>query len=360
MDKVLVKTENEVEVEEREVAEHLPLNVERKLIRLNRFNPRTKYDREDLSDLIPSISVEGVRDPLLVRPIPEDDEGHIYETVDGDRRLRTAQELKIARVDVWVKEMSDMEALKMGTIYNAFRRNIGPVELGRAYSELWKSEEYSMMNLEKFAHKMGRTKSQMSRLMALPDGLLPEVQDIVAPEGKNRRIPEGSIDGKTAYFLTRIPKGERQQEVSDAIALSPKLRGDKVEKVVEEVKRHPETPAKAIVDGFIAKEAQERKPTITLSSSDYEKIKSGRKTTVIVRGSVQPGLKADVEVAPLIRSDSLKVSDIYKRTLSRFKDRDAERDGYTNLDELKSAWIERYGEWEEEEVVNIIQFAKEA
>ena len=335
--------------------EHLPLKVERKLIRPNKFNPRNKFDREDLSDIMPSIAASGVQDALLVRPVPKDEEGHIYEVVDGDRRLNAATQLKIAKVDVLVKNMTDAEVMRKGTILNFFRRNISPVEVGRQLSELWKTDEYRMMSLTKFAHENGFSKGDASRLMALPDRLLPEIQDRIASEKKGC-IPENAIDGKAGYYLTQIPKGERQLEVFEAVIGTPKFRGDRMSKVIEQAKRHPEEPAEEIVRKLVEREA-EKKPTLTMSLEDYEKIQAGRKTTVIVRGpAVQPGIKADAEIVPLIRGSPLKVSDVYKRTLSKLKDRDADRDGYDSLEEQKKAWAERYGEWPDDETVSIIQF----
>ena len=341
--------------------EHLPLRIERKLVRPNQFNPRNKFDREDLSDLLPNIAAVGIKDALLVRPVPKDDGGHIYEAVDGDRRLRAAEQLKIAKIDVWVKNLTDTQVMEDGIIFNKFRRNIGPVEIGRTLSLLWKSPEHEMKSLTKFAHDMGYSKGDASRLMALPDGLMPEVQELVAPEGKDRKIPEGSIDRRTAYYLTRIPKGERQVEVTEAIRSTPKLRGDRVGRVVEEARQHPEEPAAEIIEKLTKRDEHVGGPTLTMSFDDYEKIQEGKKTTVIVRGtSVQPGVRADAEITPLIRGSALKVSDVYKRTLAKFKDRDAERDGYASLDELKTAWTERYGNWADDEAVSIIQFYSDA
>jgi hypothetical protein len=191
--------------------------------------------------------------------------------------------------------------------------------------------------------------------MALPDGLMPEIQDMVAPE-KRGKIPEGSIDGKTAYYLTRIPKGERQVEVTEAIRATPKLRGDRVGKVVEEARQHPEETATEIIEKLTNRE-EHVGPTLTMSLEDYEKIEQGKKTTVIVRGSaVQPGVRPGVEVTPLVRGKPRKVIDTYRRNLAKFKDRDAQRVGYKNLEELKAKWTERYGEWPEDETVSIIQF----
>jgi ParB/RepB/Spo0J family partition protein len=142
--------------------EHLPLRIERKLVRPNRFNPRNKFDREDLTDLLPNIAAVGIKDPLLVRPVPKDDDGHIYEAVDGDRRLRAAEQLKIAKIDVWVKNLSDTQVMEDGIIFNKFRRNIGPVEIGRTLSILWKRPEHEMKSLTKFAHDMGHSKGDAS------------------------------------------------------------------------------------------------------------------------------------------------------------------------------------------------------
>jgi hypothetical protein len=71
---------------------------------------------------------------------------------------------------------------------------------------------------------------------------------------------------------------------------------------------------------------------------------------------VQPGVRADVEVVPLVRGEPLRVMEVYRRPLSRFKDIDAERNGYDNLEKQKAAWTEKYGDWTDEEVVSIIQF----
>jgi hypothetical protein len=82
--------------------------------------------------------------------------------VDGDRRLRAAEQLKIAKIDVWVKNLSDTQVMEDGIIFNKFRRNIGPVEIGRTLSILWKRPEHEMKSLTKFAHDMGHSKGDAS------------------------------------------------------------------------------------------------------------------------------------------------------------------------------------------------------
>jgi ParB/RepB/Spo0J family partition protein len=348
----------EIEIEskeERHPQEYLPLRIERKLIRHNRFNPRTKPDRENVSDILPSITTDGIHDSLLIRPVTPDEEGCLYEVVDGDRRLTVAEMLKIAYVDVLIKSMTDMQALKEGTIFNSFRRNIGAVELGRAYLAIKESDEYKFMTLTQFAHRMGRSKGDMSRLMSLPEGLRPDLQDIVAPTGI-KHTPEGSIDERTAYYLTRLPKDERQAEAAEAF-MTLELKGDPVGRAVDQMIRQPEIPAKVIAEKVKEEEVKTRQLTISISLEDYEKIRQGKKTTIIVP-KVPPGMKADIEIVPVIRGQAFKVMDVFERSIGRLKDTDAKRDGYDNLEELKDAWIRNHGDWTEEEVISVIQFYK--
>jgi ParB family transcriptional regulator, chromosome partitioning protein len=56
------------------------------LIRPNRFQPRIRFDADELAQLSDSIRTQGILQPLLVR---QADVG--YELVAGERRLRAAK-----------------------------------------------------------------------------------------------------------------------------------------------------------------------------------------------------------------------------------------------------------------------------
>ena len=90
--------------------EYKPLYIPTRLIKLNRFNPRTEADITADEELRQSIAIRGIETPLHVRPIDEDEEGHIYETYDGDRRLRAAVKTKLARVPVIIRKVTDEDA----------------------------------------------------------------------------------------------------------------------------------------------------------------------------------------------------------------------------------------------------------
>lgn len=106
----------EVKKEEEYPKEHKPLYISTKLIRPNRFNPRTEVDKDDDSQLLKSIAVRGVETAIHVRPIEEDEEGHLYEVYDGDRRLRAAIKSKQATVPVLILSKTDDEVLEFGVV----------------------------------------------------------------------------------------------------------------------------------------------------------------------------------------------------------------------------------------------------
>src|SRR5210317_753625 len=69
----------------RDALQNLPLDV----IRPGRFQPRSVFDQEKLSELADSIRAQGVVQPVVVRPL-EGSDGE-YELIAGERRWRAAQ-----------------------------------------------------------------------------------------------------------------------------------------------------------------------------------------------------------------------------------------------------------------------------
>jgi ParB/RepB/Spo0J family partition protein len=109
--------------------EYKPLYINTKLIRSNPYNPRTEVDKESDEQLRQSIGIRGVETPIHVRPIDEDEKGHLYEVYDGDRRLKAAISAKIATVPVLILSKTDDEVLEFGLV-STIRRGLSDVEIG--------------------------------------------------------------------------------------------------------------------------------------------------------------------------------------------------------------------------------------
>jgi len=334
--------------------EYKPLYVPTKLIMFNRFNPRTEADITADDELRQSVGIRGVETPLHVRPIEEDEEGHIYEVYDGDRRLRAAIGTKLAKVPVIIRDRSDDEVIEFGMV-STIRRGLNDAEKGRALLALKERFPFKYRSQREMARSLGTSVATINRYLKSATVLDPQVQELIAPEDtRTRNTPVGSLDGRTAYEIGKIDDKERQREVAFSI-VEKGLKGDKARMAVAAVRLDPETPVETIIKR--TQEPEQFIPTLTLTSDEYQLVKAGKKTTVIER-SLRPGVKADAKIIPLIKADPIEVMDVFKRTLGRFKDEDAKREGFKNLAALQKWWEKKHGTWNESESVYVVQFKK--
>lgn len=138
----------------------------------NRFQPRVQFDEEALKDLVASIREKGVLAPILVRPA----QGGRYEIIAGERRFRAAQQLKLARVPVVVRDVDDREALVLSIVENVQREELNPIEEARAFERLTKEFSLTQEEVARAVSKDRSTVANMLRLLTLPA----EVQKVIA------------------------------------------------------------------------------------------------------------------------------------------------------------------------------------
>ena len=103
---------------------------------------------EQMSELVKSVSENGILVPVLVRPHPN---GHGYEMISGHRRKYAAQQLGYRKVPVIIRVMNDEEAIIKMVDSNLQRERI-------SYSE--KAFAYKMKN-DAMKRTAGRPRSQI-------------------------------------------------------------------------------------------------------------------------------------------------------------------------------------------------------
>ena len=69
------------------------------------------FDAEEFEQLAHSIRIHGVQEPLLVRPLASNS----FQLIAGDRRLRAARSVGLAKVPVVIRELDDETALELVT-----------------------------------------------------------------------------------------------------------------------------------------------------------------------------------------------------------------------------------------------------
>lgn len=85
--------------------------------------PRRYFDPDKQKQLVESVRLDGILQPLLVRP-----QGDRYELVAGERRYHAAQAVGLTEVPVTVREMSDTEARQFALTENLQREDLNPLE----------------------------------------------------------------------------------------------------------------------------------------------------------------------------------------------------------------------------------------
>lgn len=100
-------------------------------IRTNPYQPRqhpTKEAKDKLEQLIKSVSMDGVLQPITVTEVEETVGGVRYELVFGEQRWRAAQKAGLEFIPAIVRKMTDAKKLEHAFLENELRSDLAPVD----------------------------------------------------------------------------------------------------------------------------------------------------------------------------------------------------------------------------------------
>jgi ParB family transcriptional regulator, chromosome partitioning protein len=140
----------------------LPLD----LLQRGQYQPRGDLRQESLQELADSIRVQGVIQPIVVRPLGGTGPGEPqrYEIIAGERRWRAAQLAGLTEIAAVVRHIPDEAAIAVALIENIQRENLNPLEEARALARL--ISEFQMTHLQA-AEAIGRSRAAVSNLLRL-------------------------------------------------------------------------------------------------------------------------------------------------------------------------------------------------
>jgi ParB family chromosome partitioning protein len=130
----------------------------------NRYQARTMFSEQELSELADSIRQEGVIQPIMVRRV-----GTGFELVAGERRLRAAKMAGLTQVPVIVREVDDRQHLIYSILENVQRENLNPIEEAEGYQRLVSEFGFSQEKVGESVGKNRTTVTNLLRLRKLPD-----------------------------------------------------------------------------------------------------------------------------------------------------------------------------------------------
>lgn len=171
------------------------------------LNPRTHFDKNEMTELEDSIRVKGVIQPILVRPT--DDGG--YAVVAGNRRWAAARTVfgEDYEIPVHVKAMSADEADELALIENVLRSDMSPAEEAQAASKILGRCEG---NREEAAKRLGWSRSMLDKRLALMN----------CSDAVRQALIERKITLSHAELLAAAPKA-RQELVIVKMLEAPSL-----------------------------------------------------------------------------------------------------------------------------------------
>lgn len=128
------------------------------------YQPRTRMDEGALYELAESIKMQGIMQPILVRPLTGGAHDGKYEIIAGERRFRAARIAGLDSVPVLVRDVPDEAAAAMSLIENIQREDLNPLEEAQGLQRLVK--EFGLTH-ELAAQAVGRSRSAASNLLRL-------------------------------------------------------------------------------------------------------------------------------------------------------------------------------------------------
>ena len=192
-------------------------------IQPGKYQPRTHMDPTSLEELAASIRVQGLMQPILVRPVGDDR----YEIIAGERRWRAAQMAGLAEVSTLIREIPDEAALAMALIENIQRENLNPLEEALGLQRL--IDEFAMTH-QQAADAVGRSRPAASNLLRLLQ-LAPPAQEL---------LMRGEIDMGHARALLPLAGALQVQLAQRVVHKGLSVR--ETERLVQYALRTPKDP----------------------------------------------------------------------------------------------------------------------
>lgn len=171
----------------------------------NPEQPRKEFNHQDLENLVESIKVHGILQPLVVTDLEDGN----FELIAGERRLRASQIAGLEKVPAILRNANQQQKLELALIENIQRQQLNPLEEAYAYARL--IEEFNLTQ-EEVAKQVGKSRPVVANTIRL----------LSLPELIQKSLVTGEINMSKARALLSL-KDEKEQ-----IELFHSFKGEKI------------------------------------------------------------------------------------------------------------------------------------
>ncbi|MEO1498119.1 MAG: ParB/RepB/Spo0J family partition protein [Planctomycetota bacterium] len=222
------------------------------VIEPNPFQPRKRFDEEEIADLADSIRAHGVLQPLLVRRVDDS-----FQLVAGERRLRAAQAAGWERVPVQLKELTDQQTAELAIVENLQRKDLNAIEKAVSFQRYL--EDYGCTQ-DELARRVSVNRSTVANLIRL----------LELEEGVKQMVIAGELSQGHARALLPLP-AEKQAEYAKRVAADG-LSVRKVEQLVQDAAADSDEGLRVVgQDGVSRKPGAARTAQLASLESELQK-----------------------------------------------------------------------------------------
>ncbi|MBK8460791.1 MAG: ParB/RepB/Spo0J family partition protein [Micropruina sp.] len=169
-------------------------------IRPNPKQPRQVFDAEALAELVDSILEVGLLQPVVVRPLPDDQ----YELVMGERRLRASIQAGRTTIPAIIRPTEEHELLRDALLENLHRAQLNPLEEAAAYQQLLADFGCTQ---EELSQRIKRSRPQISNTIRL----------LQLPAPVQRRVAAGVLSAGHARAILMLPESIDMERMAQRV-----------------------------------------------------------------------------------------------------------------------------------------------
>jgi ParB family transcriptional regulator, chromosome partitioning protein len=162
----------------------------------NPFQPRRKFNQEEIASLAASIREHEQLQPILVRR-----DGQRFQLISGERRLRAAIHAGLKTIRAEVREADDRLVAELAIVENLQRKDLDAIEKAMSFRRYIDQHKCTQEDLAKRLKIDRSTIANLMRLLELPEEIHQCIQNDTVSAGHARAL---------------LPLGDEQQQLEFA------------------------------------------------------------------------------------------------------------------------------------------------